>query len=64
MFTNELLKEKNKAQQKIARQAKKRDMTYLEYVHFEAKRRAEEEGWMFKESSRKGGYLFDKKTKK
>ncbi|MBN1997754.1 hypothetical protein JW935_09390 [candidate division KSB1 bacterium] len=57
MYTNELLEEKYKAQQKIAKEAKKQNMEYSVYIQSEVEKLFAEKGWKIKYAKRKGGFL-------
>ena len=59
MYTNELLEEKFRAQEKLFQRSKKKNRKYLEIIEEEVKKLFGQKGWQAKLSSRTGGYLED-----
>ena len=57
MYTNDLLKEKYKAQRQLSEDADKANKDYLEFVEAEVKSLYDKKGWKLRVSKRKGGFL-------
>ena len=57
MYTNELLEEKYKAQKELSHQAEMGNEEYLKVIEEEVQKLFKRNGWDFKYSKRKGGFL-------